>query len=202
MVIRAVIWDLGGVLVRTVDFTPRNELAKRFGMSRIELEALVYTDEWGKRAQVGEISLDLRWEKLSKSLDIPLDQIPVFLEQFWGCDLLDAGLVDYVRSLRPRYKTALLSNAFSDLRRYITKVWKFADAFDEIIVSAEVGLVKPDPRIYYLVLERLGVVPAEAVFIDDFMHNVQGAQAVNMHAIHFQNPVQVSRELQSLLDGR
>jgi HAD superfamily hydrolase (TIGR01509 family) len=56
---------------------------------------------------------------------------------------------------------------------------------DDILISAEVGLAKPDPRIYRLAAERLGVRPDEAVFVDDFAANVEGARAVGMRAIHF-----------------
>jgi putative hydrolase of the HAD superfamily len=83
----------------------------------------------------------------------------------------------------------------------VAETWKFADAFDEMVISAEVGLVKPDPRIYQLAVDRLGVAPADAVFIDDFSRNVEGAQAVGLHAIHFRNPQQARRELEDLLNG-
>ena len=109
------------------------------------------------------------------------------------------ALIDYIRALRPRYKTALLSNAWDDLRGVLVDEWGIADAFDELVISAEVGLAKPDARVYLLTLERLGVAPAEAVFVDDFLHNVEGAQAVGIHAIHFQDSNQARTELEALL---
>jgi len=95
----------------------------------------------------------------------------------------------------------LLSNAFSDLRRVVTETWMFADAFDEMVISAEVGVVKPDPRIYHLALERLEASPEAAVFIDDFRRNVEGARAVGLNAIHFKDPGQARGELEGLLNG-
>jgi epoxide hydrolase-like predicted phosphatase len=201
MVIRAVIWDLGGVLVRTMDFAPRAALAHRLGMSRTELEDLVFSDGSGKRAQLGEISIEQHWENLRQRLDLTAEEMKDFRGAFWGGDRVDLDLVDTIRSLRSRLKTGLLSNAFSNLRQVVTEVWNFADAFDEMIISSEVGLVKPDPRIYRLALDRLGVAAPEAVFLDDFPQNVEGARVVGMHAVHFQEPAQAQAELLEMLDA-
>lgn len=199
--IRAVIWDLGGVLVRTEDSTYRQKLAERVGKSSRELEDLVFGLEAGRRAQLGEVSYADHWEYLRQFLNYTPEEIETFRLDFFRGDRLDQDLIDYIRRLRRRYKTGLLSNALSDLRHLVTEVWNFADAFDEMIISAEAGLMKPDPRIYHLALSKLGAAPQEAVFIDDFAHNVEGARAVQMHAIHFKNPTQARAELEALLNG-
>jgi putative hydrolase of the HAD superfamily len=77
---------------------------------------------------------------------------------------------------------------------------KIDDAFDQLIISAEVGIMKPDARIYQLALEKLGVAPAEAVFVDDFAVNIEGARAVGMYAIQFTRPDQTVEELKKLLN--
>lgn len=200
MIIRAIIWDLGGVLVRTENYHPRQRLADGVGMTRLDLENLVFSGPSGGRAQRGEISVDEHWENIGRTLNLSPEELTAFQDAFWGGDRLDTALVDYIRSLRNSYHTALLSNAFSDLRDAITQHWKIEDAFDEIIISAEVGITKPDPRIYRLALDRLGVAPPEAVFIDDFLHNVEAAQAAGLHAIRFQNPEQARRDLEQILE--
>jgi epoxide hydrolase-like predicted phosphatase len=68
--------------------------------------------------------------------------------------------------------------------------------FDETVFSAEVGMAKPDARIYQLILNRLGVEPQEAVFVDDFIENVEGARHLGLHAIHFKNSPQALAALQ------
>ncbi len=76
-------------------------------------------------------------------------------------------MLEYIKLLRSNYKTAVLSNAnIGSLERKIGKEWLQA-CFDVVIVSADVGMVKPDSRIYTLTTERLGVEPNECVFIDD-----------------------------------
>jgi glucose-1-phosphatase len=199
--IRAIIWDLGGVLVRTEDFNPREQLAANLGMSRAELETLVFSGSSGSRAQNGEIDVAQHWENVREKLMLSSREISAFQDKFWSGDRLDKTLIDYIRSLRGSYRTALLSNAFSDLRRAIEEVWQISDAFDEIIISAEVGMTKPDQRIYWLALKRIGVQPPEAIFIDDFARNIEGAQAAGLHAIHFQNPSQARADLEQLLDN-
>lgn len=202
MAIKAVIWDVGGVLMRTEDYTSRDQLARNMGMVRSQLEDLVFGLESGRRAQLGEIPIEQHWENLRQCLGLTKDEMHEFRDSFWGGDSLDTALIDYVRSLRKKFKTGVLSNAFSNLRFIITDNWKVADAFDQMIISAEVGLMKPDARIYQLAVQSLDVAYDEAVFIDDFQHNVDGALAVNMQAIHFKNPTQVIQELKVLLrDG-
>ena len=199
MAIRAIIWDVGGVLVRTEDHRSRDRLAERFGLTSSEIEELVYGHEAGKRAQRGEVSYEAHWEYLGRELLLSPEQIKDFQRAFWGGDKVDTDLIRYIRSLRKSYKTALLSNAFLDLRRMVTEVWKIGDAFDELVISAEVGVMKPDSQIYHIALEKLGVAAQQAVFIDDFERNVDAAKAVNMHAIRFRNPVQARADLNALL---
>lgn len=200
MRIRAVIFDFGGVIARTMDFTSRDGLADRLGMTRLELEKLVFLGESGSNAQQGVISVDQHWTNLQKLLKLSPEEIEAFQKEFWGGDSIDTDLVDYIRSLKKRYRTGLLSNAFSDLRKRLVEGWKIADAFDEILISSEIGVTKPDLRIYHIALERFGVAPDEAVFVDDFLHNVEAARSVGMHAIHFRNPDQTRLELEQLLE--
>jgi FMN phosphatase YigB (HAD superfamily) len=68
-------------------------------------------------------------------------------EEFFGGDVLDRELLDVVRTLRPGRRTGLISNAWADTRDYIVRN-RFDDAFDLLVISAEVGLLKPDPLIY------------------------------------------------------
>ena len=199
--IRAIIWDLGGVLVRTEDFRPREQLAASFGMTRADLETLVFSGTSGSRAQNGEIDVTQHWENIREVLKLSPQEISAFQDTFWSGDRLDTALVDYIRSLRSSYRTALLSNAFSDLRRAVEEVWHIQDAFDKIIISAEVGMTKPDQRIYQLALERIGAEPQEAVFIDDFTWNIDGARKAGLHTIHFQYPDQARADLEQLLDN-
>jgi epoxide hydrolase-like predicted phosphatase len=201
MAIRAIIWDLGGVLVRTEDRAPREGLARRLGMTRPELEELVFSGPSGRKAQHGLLAVDQHWQNLRQELKLSAEEIAAFQKEFWGGDRLDGELVDYIRELHKRYRTALLSNAFSDLRQMAGQRWNILDAFDVLIISSEEGVMKPEKRIYELAVERLEVAPHEAVFVDDFLHNVEGAQVAGLHALQFRSPTQIRAELDQLLES-
>jgi epoxide hydrolase-like predicted phosphatase len=202
MSIRAVVFDMGGVLVRTENRAPRTQLAARLGLTYDELSASVFDSKSAHQAMKGEITTAEHWEAVRKTLGVTKEEFALVPLEFWGGDALDQKLIDYLRSLRPHYKTALLSNAWDDLRQMIEEIWKIDDAFDQILISAEVGLVKPDRRIYERLISDLGVEPAEAVFVDDFPHNVEAAKAAGLEAIHFLGSDQALGELLSLLDGQ
>ncbi|MEJ2301641.1 MAG: HAD family phosphatase [Anaerolineales bacterium] len=201
MDIRAVIFDFGGVIVRTEDRTSRQQLASRLGMTYEQLSDLIFDSDSARRAALGEIGTQEHWDAIRVKLGLSPQELPAVPREFWGGDSLDHDLVDYIRSLRPQYKTGLLSNAWDDLRDVLEKGWKIAAAFDAIVISAEVGVAKPDAKIYHIILDRLGVAPAEAVFVDDFSENVAGARAVGMRAIRFQNSRQVRADLDQILDS-
>jgi putative hydrolase of the HAD superfamily len=200
MNIQAVFWDLGGVLVRTEDHTTRENLAVRLGISRTELENLVFAGESGNRAQLGEIKSEQHWQNLGSNLGLSIEEMVIFQRDFWGGDRLDTALVEYIRSVQTRHKIGLISNAFSDLRHIITDDWNIEDTFDDMTISSEVGIMKPDPRIFQMALERLDVHPQESIFIDDFTYNVDGARNINMRAIRFQTRDQTLSELENLLN--
>ena len=197
MNIRAVFFDLGGVILRTEYQAPREHLAERLNMEYEDLVRLVFESETSRKASVGAISEEAHWEAVARRLNRP-QEIEAIRAEFFAGDVLDRGLVNFIRSLRPRWKTGVISNAWSGMRAYIT-AQKFDDAFDGLVMSAEVGVAKPKAEIYLLALEQLGVSPGEAVFVDDFDENVEGARVVGMSAIHFRDPESALAELKSLL---
>jgi len=201
MSIKAVIFDLGGVLVRTEDRAPRTELGLRFGKSYAEMDRVVF-NESSYRASIGEITSREHWQFVMRSLDLPESEIEPFYDQFFGGDLVDYEIIETISALRPQYTTALLSNAWDDLRRLMGEKWKIESAFDQIFISAEIGIAKPSATIYEFTLEKLGIAPEEAVFADDFIENIEAARALGMHGIHFKEPKAAMRELSELLESQ
>ena len=199
MTIRAVYFDLGGVIVRTGDREPRTKLAERLGMSYEELAKAVFENESSLRASLGAVSPQEHWADVIQRLGLPSSEADSVRQEFFAGDTLDLDLINFLRSLRPKYRTGLLSNAWSDMREYLVSQ-KIDDAFDQLIISAEVGIMKPDARIYQLALEKLGVTPDQAVFVDDSIVNIEGARAVGMYAIQFTRPDQTVEELKKLLN--
>jgi putative hydrolase of the HAD superfamily len=198
-VIKAVLFDIGGVLVRTEDRTPRTAMARRYGMTYDELSTLVFGNEAGRQAQLGVVSGAEHWAYVCRTLGAPATAAEALRDEFFAGDALDQELLAYIRRLRPRYRTGLLSNALSDVRLATQEKWQIAADFEVQVFSAEVGLLKPDVRIFQLALEQFHLPPAEVVFVDDFTANVQGAQALGLTAVQFHNTAQVCAELDMLL---
>jgi putative hydrolase of the HAD superfamily len=193
--IKAIIFDFGGVLVRTEDASGRRRWEARLGLGESELDQLVFNSEVSLRATRGELPHAAVWEHVAEALKLDNEQLDFCRQDFWLGDRLDLDLVALLKSLRPRYKTAILSNAWSSGREIIAHQFGLEQAVEAILVSAEEGLAKPDPRLYQLAAKRLGVEPGEAVMVDDFLVNVEGARAAGLHAIHYQPGLDVRAEL-------
>src|ERR1044071_7041825 len=198
MSIKVVVFDLGGGIVRTEFQAPRQLLADRLGMEYEDLNKIVFDSESGLKASIGEISSEDHWSSVIKRLKRPASELAAIRDEFFAGDIVDRNLVEYIRSLRGKYKTGLISNAWGDLRDFIVRE-KFDDVFDKMIISAEVGAVKPEPKIFQIALEQFGVKPNEAVFVDDFLINVEGAEKVGIKAIHFKDPESALKQLKKLL---
>jgi epoxide hydrolase-like predicted phosphatase len=198
MSIRAVFFDLGGVIVRTEFQAPRQRLADRLGMDYDDLSKIVFDSDSGLKASMGEISSEEHWASVIQRLKRPAAELVAIRDEFFAGDIIDRTLIEYIRSLRNKYKTGLISNAWGDLRDFIARE-KIDDAFDNMIISAEVGAMKPEPKIFQIALEQFWVSPKEAVFVDDFYVNVEGCEKVGMKGIHFKDAVSTLQQLKELL---
>jgi epoxide hydrolase-like predicted phosphatase len=198
MSIRGVFFDFGGVIARTEYQAPRQHLAERLGVEYEDIIKIVFESPSSLSASVGEISAEEHWAEVTKRLRRPSSETEAIREEFFAGDVIDREIVGYLRSLRSDYHVGLISNAWPDLRDYIAGQ-KFDDAFDHMVISAEVGVMKPEARIYQIALEQAEVSPDEAVFVDDFYENIEGCRSVGMHGIHFQDPGQAMGELKRLL---
>lgn len=197
--ITALFWDIGGVLLRTEDPLPRQRLAQRFGMSARELEMLVFNSPTGKQAQAGQIPLSDHWQITLGQLGLSLSEQSAFEQAFFAGDRLDTDLLNFIAELRPRYKLGIISNAFISTRPLIDGEWGFGAIFESIILSAEIGIMKPAPQIYQHALKSFDVAPQNSLFIDDSEHNVQAARALGMHAIRFENALQTRQQILQVL---
>jgi len=203
MAIRALLFDYGGVLIHMVNETPRRQLAERLGVSLLELYRAVFDSPAATQAVLGQITAAELWESVADDLGVPRSQVSGLYWQFWAADGLNLDVIEYIRTLRRKrkagYTIGLLSNANDDLRAMLTERWQIAGLFDEMVISAEVKDAKPNPSIYRLALERLGVEPAEAVFLDDVAQNVESAQAAGLFAVQYKTWRQARRDLGRVL---
>lgn len=199
--IKAVIFDMGGVILRSEDKTPRDILAEKLGITHDELIRQVFGSETARQATVGRITEVEHWQSVAEHFGLDGQELVDFQTAFWAGDRIDKALLDFIDRLRPQYTTALLSNAWDGARQAMVEKYDALYPFDVIIYSAEVHLAKPDPAIYYLALKQVGVQPAEAIFVDDFVENVEAAAALGIHAVRFYNAEQAMSNVRAILEN-
>ncbi len=199
MTIRAVAFDLGGVLE---EVGPAEQFVgrwrERLGLSRAQVARLVWPltrADPGDRAKTGAITEARYRDHCLSVLGLAGAAADEFMAEFWDwyCGELDAVLVRYVGGLRPRYQTAILSNSVAGARRQEQARFGFEQLVDVIVYSDEAGLAKPDPRVYALLCAELDVSPAEVVFLDNRPPNVDAACAFGIRGIlHDRTPASIA----------
>ena len=202
MAIRAVVFDIGGVLEVTPDLGITQEWEARLGLPAGGLDERMHEAWVG--GGIGTITEHDVHQAVRERLGLDEPQLGAFMADLWREYLGTANteLIEYVRQLRPRYRTGILSNSFVGAREREQAAYGFEDLVDEIVYSHESGMSKPDPRIYALVCERLDVRPEETVFVDDADRCVEGALRADLHAIRFQDNAQAIGEVEKLLSSR
>lgn len=199
MTIRAVVFDIGGVLEITPDLGVTRRWETRLGLPAGTLSERMH-DVWAAGG-VGTITEDGIHRAITDRLGLDERDRMAFMTDVWRQYLGTANkeLIEYARRLRPRYRTGILSNSFVGAREREQAAYGFEDLVDEIVYSHEAGMNKPDPRIYALLCSRLGVQPEETVFADDTDECVVGARAAGLHALRYQENAQVIGEIEDLL---
>ena len=200
MTIKAVIFDLFGVLLFSNEGTFEESFASRLKIP-VEQVGRVFHGEFNDKADSGEITQHEFWLHALEFMGLPESRLPEVENFFEEGFFVDPLMLNAVREYRRNYKTALLSNYSDGLRPRLSKQWDVSGAFDEIVISWEVKMIKPQPQIFDYTLNKLHVSKEEAVLIDDRIVNIRGAQEYGLHAIHFKNRDQGLAELNRLLDA-
>lgn len=205
---RAVLFDFAGVITRPMAemFAPLVAAAGVDGVTLLPAMLSVFasdddTDSIPHRAERGEI----RHAELLAWVDEQAPGAGAMLDpaspHFFGNRLrLHDDMPDVVDELRRRgFKTAIVSNMFEAWQPAVDRVFTYQDRFDTLLWSWEVGLRKPNTAIFELALERLGVEPDEAVYLDDFPAMADGARAAGIESIDVADHEQALARLSEVL---
>ncbi len=177
--IKAIIFDCFGVLYPDTYWAMASEyLGAELDSHRAKLHDLV------RQVDLGLITRDQLWANFGDIVGKSKDEVYGRLEDFAG---LDSRLLKFIDEHKSSYKIGMISNVGQGFieRMFIKK--PALSYFDSIVLSSDVGLVKPDIKIYELSAGQLDVKPAECVFIDDLQKNVDGAINAGMQAIRYEN---------------
>ena len=194
---QAVIFDLGGVLV---NWDPRHLYGRFFNddvaamdrfLAEIDFTGWNLEQDRGRLFATGVAELSTKYPHHA-------DLIRAY-DQHWEDSITGQidGSVELLRALKAAgYSVNLLSNISREKFEVLHRKYDFFSEFDDCLISADVRLLKPDPRIYALMLAQIDQAAGDCIFIDDSAANVAGADRVGMTAIHFQSPHQLKAELQ------
>lgn len=210
--LKAAIFDLGGVMTEPL-FRGRSDIDPQY----VELIAFFLNDfrdtyhlPTGAHdlhlLETGKISdaefFDRMCRRYAEAGHEPVDPRAAQRVVFGRGMEASSAMVDAVRQVKGGgYRTALLTNISRDGEKMWRELIPVDDLFDVVIDSSRVGLRKPDPRIYQLACERLGVQPSDCLFIDDLACNVEAAEALGMQVIQCLDPVVVADEVVERLLG-
>jgi epoxide hydrolase-like predicted phosphatase len=202
--IEGIYFDFGGVIAafhRPVQF---QALEGQLGLASGSLSEILWrSDDW-RQAEVGAISDEEYWRRAAPKLGIHSpEDLRAFRRAVYADVTPDPRMVNLIRGLRGHYRLGLLSNTSATDPQRILGRYGLDGLFDEVILSAAVGLAKPDPAIYRLALARLGTAPEATVFIDDWEPNVRAAADVGIQALPvtgYENLLAALRELGVELD--
>jgi epoxide hydrolase-like predicted phosphatase len=199
--IKAFIFDFGGVLARTEDYTPRHAWDERLGLPTGSVERAVHHSDIWIQAQLGRITPRAYWNGVAELLYMRKEDIDELRRDYFSGDRLNYRLVALIRDLREKgYPVALLSNESLQLESRLRE-YGIHDLFDHILISAQMGMMKPDPTVYRVALHTVQASPHEAVFVDDSLTNVRSAQPLGIHVILFRPELDLRAEITELIEA-
>lgn len=144
----------------------------------------------------GFISRADYFTQLGALVHLPPEEVETIVERL---HVRNEPLIAFVRQLHHSYKVGLLSNVGQDMMTRLFRPEELEELFDCVVLSSDVGLIKPDPLIYDYAANKLGVEPEACVMIDDLPVNIDGAERAGMQGIVFASLSQLQHELRHLL---
>lgn len=196
-----VLFDIGGVLENTPATNWKDSWCRRLDLS---------LDEFTSRLRpivmpgmTGEASLDQVHAGVMRELGFEQADLEAFMEDLWEEYLgtPNSDLIDYFVTLNSRFATGILSNSFVGARERERERYGFEAMCDVLVYSHEEGMSKPDPEIYRLACQRLGVDPDRTVFVDDTEEMLIGAAAVGLTPVKFVGQQETIDAIERVLDG-
>ncbi|MEI8315903.1 MAG: HAD family phosphatase [Verrucomicrobiota bacterium] len=195
--LETVIFDLGNVLLPFDWSIPSKRMSERTGCSQQELQDYITKTPFLGQLELGQLTAQQFFEIVARDLRFTGSRAE--FDEIWSnIFTIDAAMVQLTQSLKGSYRRFVLSNTLPQHIEFVFAKYPVLQDFDGHILSYEVGLVKPDRRIYELTMQRFGIAAERAVFIDDLPANVAAARATGLQAIHHKSFQKTRRELTRL----
>jgi len=189
MTIRTIYFDYGGVIYKTPSMEGLNRWKNILGLAdEPEIAEMLENpneSQFVKDMCMGKIPEDRVWTMMADKWHIKPSLIRRLRRAMVSKRRLNKPIVNLMAELSDHYQMAILSNAGDQTRQLMEDVFHLDHFVDEIIISAEEGVIKPDPQIYTIAMNRMNATPESSLFIDDYLENVMAAREFGMKAVHF-----------------
>ena len=197
--IKAIIFDFGRVITAQKPLSLFRSYEIELGLDPDTVNSIMFDSQAWQDALLGRKTTEEFWHLIGPELGLnTADEVNRFRRRYHADEAINEAVLDLIRKLRGRYKLAILSNAPPDLTRWLAD-WEMRDLFEVVFCSGDEGMIKPDPAAFKLTLERLGVEPGEAVFIDDTPENVEAARKLGIQGIIFTTVAALKDDLTKFL---
>jgi HAD superfamily hydrolase (TIGR01509 family) len=199
MTITAIVFDIGGVLVRTEDRSGRIALENQYQLPPGGVDELVFNSKIAADSTVGKANSERIWQYIAEKLSLTPEALGAFQKSFWSGDQLDKELVEFIGSLRKTFTIALLTNAWEGARNILAKQYNIVERItvDHLLISSELGFAKPDQKIFYILSDTIAAPFHQILFVDDFYENIAAAGLLGMHTIHYKSGMNLIAQIQN-----
>ncbi|WP_435355619.1 HAD family hydrolase [Emticicia sp. SJ17W-69] len=198
MKFKAVIFDFGNVIINIELKRIYQAFAQFTSKSEAYIEKQITDNQLFRRYESGQFTDDEFREIIRQTLGFPLSDIEV--DKAWNAILLDIPTerIALIKKIRQNYPVYLLSNtnnihikASNDYLRKAHNISHLDQLFDQLFLSYEMGMWKPDAEIYHYVLKKLKLQPHEVLFLDDNQKNIESANAIGIQTILVEPPTSI-----------
>jgi putative hydrolase of the HAD superfamily len=184
-VIRALLFDFGRVISAPKPNLLFHTYERDLGLLPGSLNRIMFGSLLWEQALVGELQMVEFWKKIGPDLNLDSpSKVEAFRRRYYADEKINKEVVDLIKTLAGRYRLGIVSNHPPGLQEWLTE-WQILELFDTVVCSGEVGVAKPDEKIFRIALERLGIEAAETLFIDDTREHVLAARELGFTAHRF-----------------
>jgi len=190
--IKAIIFDFGGVVAPVAICQWLKNNFEQNDLKYVTIKK--YIKEKGKKWDMGKVSVDEFYELLSGITGLPKASLQT---ELYDKSTFHPEVIKIIRALKQHYKIVLFSNNFAHNLYKLLDQHNLRNLFNEIVISSEHKLTKPNPRFYQLMLSLASVTKNEVIFIDDTQANVDGGNNIGITSFLYSNPQQLIKDLKS-----
>jgi putative hydrolase of the HAD superfamily len=192
--IKAIIFDFGRVISGQKPPSLFRSYEDELGLEPGTINFIMFDSEAWQEALVGRKTVEEFWHEIGPELGLSGDEVDAFRHRYHADEAINEGVLELILRLHGNYKLAVLSNSPPGLAQWLAE-WNVLHPFDVVFCSGDERIAKPDTKAFELTLERLGVKPDEAVFVDDTGEHVEAARKLGLKGILFTTAEELERSL-------